>query len=458
MSFSPELAEIRFGFGLSPELTLLNSPAQILAELQTRDDVSRDYPVPTYTGALPAMMALRKIRQNEGRAASKEAAREMFRREKNKLEDVELGWIVNGMLRRTWARSAFRERLVQFWGDHFTAFGKTQILRFGTLGYVEEAIRPHIIGKFADLLIAAVMHPIMLTYLDQNVSTGPNSPAAQNAQKHRGLNENLAREVLELHTLGVDGPYTQGDVRQLAELFTGMAIARDGKFVFQPRKAEPGTETVLGRKFGGNPAKVTAIEDALRSLARHPATARHLATKLAVHFVSDSPSVTLVSDLERAYLESDGDLLRLYDVLLNHPASWRAERSNFKPPQDFIASTWRALAVRPDHAAKLGRRNVRRWIIQPLIAMGQRLNRPSGPDGWPEEDSAWITPHGLSTRLKWAMTAPAILRPDLPDPREFVRHALGPFADENVFFAARAAEQKSEAIGLVLASPAFQRR
>ncbi|MEX0282832.1 MAG: DUF1800 family protein, partial [Arenibacterium sp.] len=331
-----------------------------MSGLQTRDAMARKFPIPTYSEALPAIQALRKIRQKEGRASDMAALLDKFRREKNKLEEVELGWVVNTMLRRTWSPTAFRERLVQFWSDHFTAFGKNQFTRFGTLGYVEEAIRPHVSGRFADLLISAVMHPIMLNYLDQNFSTGPNSQAAKNARKPRGLNENLAREVLELHTLGVKGPYTQDDVRQLAELFTGMVIDRDGRFLFRARNAEPGAETVLGKRYGGNPAKVSAVEDVLRDLACHPATARHLAEKIAIHFVADRPPVTLVTDLERAYLDSDGDLLSIYDVLLNHPGAWHAEQVNFKPPQDFIASTWRALAVRPHHAAKLGRREIRR--------------------------------------------------------------------------------------------------
>lgn len=458
MSFSPELAEIRFGFGLSPELSPPLSPAAILSGLQAPDGVAQAFPVPTYQQALPDLLAVRKIRQNEGRTADKTEVLQRFRKAKNKLEDKELGWAVNMMLRRTWSDVAFLERLVLFWGDHFTAFGKNQITRFGTLGYVEEAIRPHITGHFADLLVAAVMHPIMLGYLDQNISTGPNSPAAKTARKNRGLNENLAREVMELHTLGVNGPYTQDDVRQLAELFTGMAVDREGLFAFRPRRAEPGAETVLGRTYGGNPARVSAIEAALRDLARHPATARHLAEKLAVHFVADTPPPGLVNELERAYLERDGALMPLYEVLLNHPEAWREARVNFKPPQDFMASAWRALAVRPAHAATLGRRRIRQMMIRPLIAMGQRFHRPGGPDGWPELDSAWITPQGISTRLRWAVAAPPVLRPDLPDPRVFVEQALGRFADERVRFAARAAEQKAEAIGLVLASPPFQRR
>jgi uncharacterized protein (DUF1800 family) len=177
-----------------------------------------------------------------------------------------------------------------------------------------------------------------------------------------------------------------------------------------------------------------------------------------VHFVADDPPPALVSDLERAYLEGDGALLRVYEVLLNHPDAWREPRSNFKPPLDFMASAWRALSVKPAHAAELGPRKVRQVLIQPLIAMGQRFHRPAGPDGWPEEDSAWITPQGISTRLRWAVAAPPLLRPDLPDPRVFVSDALGGYADETVRFAARAAEQKAEAIGLVLASPPFQRR
>ena len=201
------------------------------------------------------------------------------------------------MLRWSETQSGFRERLALFWTDHFTTVGKSEPQRSAVSIYVDAAIRPHLSGRFGDLLVAAVTHPMMLTYLDQRVSVGPQSAFARRKGTSRGLNENLAREVLELHTLGVDGPYTQADVRQLAELFTGLTIDRSGAMAFRPGWAEPGEELVLGRRYGGNPARLEAVEQALHDLAVHPATADHVARKLAVHFVSDAPDPGLVAHM-----------------------------------------------------------------------------------------------------------------------------------------------------------------
>jgi uncharacterized protein (DUF1800 family) len=308
-----------------------------------------------------------------------------------------------------------------------------------------------------------VTHPLMLHFLDQMQSVGPGSRAARKARekgraRQPGLNENLAREVLELHTLGVGGPYGQDDVRQLAELFTGLSFTPGEGFVFRPRQAEPGAETVLGRSYGGNPATLESIHAALEDIAAHPATARHVAWKLAVHFVADDPDPALVDHVAARYLASDGDLMAVYAALLEHPAAWDPRLANVKPPADFIASTCRALAVAPDRLGEKRLKLIRRVLLGPMAVMGQPWQKPGGPDGWPEEDGDWITPQGLAARMRWAMAAPALLRPDLPDPRAFVTTALGPFAGEPVQFAAKAAETREEAIGLVLSAPAFQRR
>jgi len=331
-------------------------------------------------------------------------------------------------------------------------------LAFATVPYVEEAIRPRINGSFADLLIAATLHPLMLHFLDQAGSVGQDSRAAKRSKKLKGLNENLAREVLELHTLGVDGPYSQTDVRQLAKLFTGLSYSRELKFRFRPGYAEPGAETVLGRTYGGDPATLEPVRRALRDLATHPATARHIASKLAVHFVSDTPDPALVQHIEGRFIDTGGDLMAVCGALLEHPSAWKPTLSNVKPPTDFIASACRALAPATDQIEALNAVTIRRLFLNPLTLMGQIWNRPNGPDGWAEEDTAWVTPQGISARLHWALNVPQKLRPTLPDPRDFVVNALGSFAPQPVQFAAKAAESKSDAIGLILAAPAFQRR
>lgn len=460
MSFSPELADIRFGCGLSPVVRPVASVDAMLTALAGPDTWAARFPIATFTEFRERLVAVGKLRrkalkdkQNKDlkanlKAMSKDAARARDR------------WYRNTLLRSTYTDQALRERLVGFWADHFTAIGKTSILPVAMSTYIEEAIRPNITGTFADMLIATTTHPLMLHFLDQNFSVGPNSITVKKKKKKRlqGLNENLAREVMELHTLGVDGPYSQDDVRQLAELFTGMTFNGKTGFMFRRDYAEPGPETVMGRTYGGNPASLDPVLESLRDLAVHPVTARHIAWKLAVHFVADMPDPDLVDHVTARYEATGGDLMAVYAALLEHPAAWDATLHNVKPPADFVASTVRALAVDQMFLSELPEKKIRRWLMRPQTLMGQPYQLPGGPDGWPEEDDEWITPPALSARMRWAFAAPQALRPDLPDPRVFVDQALGPYADKTVRFAADAAESKPDAIGLILSSPAFQRR
>jgi uncharacterized protein (DUF1800 family) len=357
---------------------------------------------------------------------------------------------VQTILRWSQTEQGFRERLARFWGDHFTVVGKSALPASVVSTYIDEAIRPHLAGSFGDLLVAVTTHPMMLQYLNQMESVGPGSRFA--------LNENLAREVMELHTLGVGAAYTQDDVRQLAELFTGMGADKAGAFVFLPNRAEPGAETVLGHRYGGDPAQFAAVEQALQDLAVHPSTANHIARKLVVHFVSDTPDPALVDHVAARYRETGGDLRAVYGALLEHPAAWTDAPGNVKPGFDFIASACRGLALGAEAMAPLQPKQINQLFMVPLTKMGQEWQKPSGPNGWPEEDQAWITPQGLSARIDWALTVPGRLRPELPDPRLFVTQVLGEGAPETVRFAAGAAETQAEAVALVLASPAFQRR
>ncbi|OBY24312.1 DUF1800 domain-containing protein [Leisingera sp. JC1] len=461
MRFDSDLAEIRFGAGLSPLLPPPASAADMLERLQEVDDAARAFPVPGFDEAMAGPRTywrLKKERsQQEGKPGYESADKAFtdFRRAHN---HARIGWHGQHLLRHVHTRDGFRERLVLFWADHFTAQGKNAALRVMAAPYAETVVRPHLAGRFENLLIAAVTSPLMLHYLDQSNSAGPASRAAKRHKRLAGLNENLAREVLELHTLGVDGPYSQTDVRQLAELFTGLSYnAKDG-FMFRPGMAEPGAETVLEKAYGGGKPELGQVLSALRDLARHPATARHIAWKLAVHFTADVPDPDLVDHMAARYQSTGGDLMQVYAALLEHPAAWAPELRNVKPPFDFLASACRALAVPEARIARLRPGQLNRLLLAPLIPMGQRWGGGGGPDGWPEEDAAWITPHALAARLRWTMAAPRRLLQDLPDPRDFAEASLGSYANERVRFAARAAETRTEGVGLILSSPAFQRR
>lgn len=453
------MAEIKFGCGLSPTIAQPSSIAAMLAGLQEPDAMVAAFPIErfdTFRERMVAAHSLRKKRRDLRGTPEAEVLRKDYNLMKKSARQANARWFGQTLLRRTHTTSGLRERLVAFWADHFTAFGKVGLIKRATPGYIEDAIRPHISGRFEDLLWATVTHPLMLHYLDQDRSAGPSSKRALRSNGKQGMNENLAREVLELHTLGAQGGYDQRDVRQLAELLTGLTSQPQVGFKFRKDMAEPGAETILGVTYGAEPG-VSAIRDALGDLARHPATAGHIARKIAVHFVSDDPDPALVAELSQSYLRTNGDLTALYTTLLEHPAAWQKPFTNMKWPMDFVGSALRALAVPPDAVLSLSERDVIRSFHTPMRLMGQRWQTPAGPDGWDEADSTWITPQGLAARVDWAMRAPEHLLPALPDPRRFVDDALGRFAPENVRFAARAAERRAEAIGLVLSSPSFQR-
>ncbi len=460
MSFDPFLAEHRFGYGRSAAVTPPASVADMLDRLTGADKAQAQFPLAPFRHVQDTFVLWRRFDRFGRKMPDSDEGKEATARAKQILRDIrdEHGqWFIRHQLRRITTRDGLRERLVAFWADHFSVRGKNAVLRLGVPAFVEETIRPHVTGRFADMLTACVTHPMMLLYLDQNGSTGPNSRLAKRSERARGLNENLAREVLELHTLGVGGPYTQKDVRELAELFTGLGATRDASFKFRPVMAEPGEETVLGATYGAQPSLDT-IRAVLADLARHPATAAHIARKLCVHFVADSPPDDLVAQVTSAYIAHDGDLTACIAAMLEHPGAWDTAPRNIRLPDEFISASLRALGVTAARLEALRLSDIRALFHQPLTHMGQPWYAPAGPDGFAEGDGAWVTPQGVSARMDWAMNVPARLMQDLPDPRRFVDVALGGQVSDAVRFAAGAAESRAVAIGLILASPAFQRR
>ncbi|MBT0958187.1 DUF1800 domain-containing protein [Alphaproteobacteria bacterium KMM 3653] len=458
MAFDPTIAAIRFGSGLHPQLPAPKSAGAMLKLLRGPDVMAKAFPIPVYGDLMPEAHRLRELaraRKKLGKRTPKmEAEVKLIRandRERNAM-----------MLRHLIARNldtedGFRERLLRFWADHFTVKGRGGITRNNVGTYVEDALRGRITGRFGDMLKAVVTHPMMLVFLDQPRSVGPNSFIAGRTPR-RGLNENLAREVLELHTLGVGGRYTQKDVRELAEVFAGMSQNIDKGFNYMTRGGEPGAEVVLGRSYGGEDPKVEDIYAVLHDLALHPDTARHVSRKLVVHFVSDTPDAGMVEEMAAEWQRTDGDLMAVYSVMLNHPAAFAGPLTKAKQPIDFVCSALRALGVPGAEVAALNLGRTRRNLAGPMILMGQHWEHPVGPDGWPEDEAHWITPQGLAARISWAMRLASDQRKTLPDPRDFVGQALGDLASEPVHFAAKAAETRMEGIGVILSSPDFQKR
>lgn len=457
MSFSPIIAATRFGTGLSPHIAPPTSVASMLALLTGPDTAAIRVPITGFWRAEPKLVDLRNLRRAEvaarntaGHQASREAVRDAVLIGRQSQLDDYMAMLTRGAT----TSDGLRERLAAFWADHFTVRAKNQFTRHLVGPYVESAIRPVMTGSFETLLKTAVLHPMMIDYLDQSRSIGPQSYVAQNSGG--GLNENLARELMELHTLGVDGPYAQADVRELAELLTGLFWNPDRLLEYLPRRAEPGAETVLGQTFSAQPEMET-VEAALSALAAHPATGWHICTKLAVHFVSDTPAPALIVAMVARWNETKGNLLAVYEAMLTHPDAWHDTPEKVKPPVAYIMSSLRALGLGSELAA-LDPALQTRHLLSPLRVMGQAWERPTGPDGWPEAAQAWITPQFLAGRINWAMIVPHHLMTPLPDPRAFVYDALGPMPPDDTVFAARAAETRAVGIGVVLASSAFQRR
>lgn len=449
-------AAFRFGYGFAPHQPVVSSPAELLAQVASADLGLARYHGPDY----PSRVILMKTFLEQKRALKRgeDGAKARYKQATKALNYATAADTANMFSRSVFSPQSFRERLVFFWADHFTVVPKTRFARAVWGNFQEAAIRPNIGGSFADLLIAATTHPSMVMFLDQDKSTGPNSKHATSKKKKRfsGLNENLAREILELHTLGVLGGYTQTDVRQLAELLTGLSTDNTGR-TFRKGQSEPGTKTVLGKPYGGGAGSMEDIEAFLRDVALHPNTAAHIAHKLVVHFIADDPDPKLVDHLTQVYRDTNGDLLSIYAAMLDHPAAWVDLGEKAKQPYDFIVSSLRALGLTADQTAKLNIRRQREFFSNPIERMGQPILKTPGPNGWPEDVESWITPHGIAARLNWALAVTQELGADI-DPREFVSSTLRELAGETLQYAVAGAEQRNEGLALVLISPEFNRR
>ena len=340
----------------------------------------------------------------------------------------------------------FPERLVWFWSNHFCVSGFVVPNLAG--GYEREAIRPYILGRFVDMVLAAEGHPAMLAYLNNNVSIGPNSVAGIN--RTRGLNENLAREIMELHTLGVRTGYTQDDVIRFANVLTGWTTIspvdnpeHGSEFIFNPRLHEPGPQQVMDKIY---PDKgVEQGRAVLTDLARHPATATHVATKLARHFVADTPPQPLVERLTNTFRDTDGDLKALAKTLITDPLAWEAPRDKLKMPCEWSVAITRALG---------GRGDAQRFANGQAL-LGQPLWRPAAPNGFADDEATWID--GLGRRLDIANAVGERVG-ERVEPGEMLDIALGPLATSDTRAAIGRAESRQQALTLLFMSPEFQRR
>ena len=452
MSLPNTVQSIRFGYGCGPRA--VGQSSETLIKTLTKPGTRQIYPYSSLEAGLNLAREIIDVRGQmrdgkSGAAAEYERLQAKARKGFGSVLTASLARIAD-------SQNPFQDRLQWFWADHFTAVAK-QLPTRGLIGsYLDDAIGAHVGGRFPDMLKAVVTHPLMLTYLDQFSSVGPNSRVGK--RRGVGLNENLAREVLELHTLGVGGGYTQDDVGQLAALMTGLTLNSEKGFEFRPAISEPGTKTILGKTYGGTRPRLGHVFAALEDIALRPETAAHLATKLYTHFVSNEPNPLLIEKMAAEYLRSDGELIPMYQTLIEDENSKRPTFRSAKRPFEYISSAIVALGMTGDQIIQLSSKEQIGLFWRPLQAMGQPFLSPPGPDGWSEDPKAWITPQGLATRISWSIAVANLIQNRIDDPRAFLETTLGDQAGQNLTAAVAAAEDRATGIALVLASSEFNRR
>ena len=471
------LAANRFGLGRRFDDPAIDDPKAWL----TRQIGDYD-PAPAALAGLAGREAIAAayVEYRDERQAMRREAADMPMNEEEKGMGPELRRLSRSAIRRHYVDASaarlsaavatstpFPERLVHFWANHFAVSADKQTV-VGFAGHYENAaIRPHIMGKFSDLLIAAVHHPAMLLYLDQAQSFGPDSPFATRVRNRGnrqapGLNENLAREILELHTLGVRTGYTQTDVTAFAKALTGLTVAglgrgagqrlmpadaRPGETLFIDRLHQPGAQTILGKRYdqpGGRQA-----EAVLRDLAVHPATAKHIAAKLARHFTGDEPPAALVDRLSADFLKTGGDLPSLYRTLIASPEPWATAPAMFKSPWDWTVSMLRALKI-PAFGA---RQNIAAMFTQ----LGQPVWRPGSPAGYDDKVATWAGSAALMQRVELASRIAGRIG-DRVDARQLAPLVLADALTPDTAQAIARADSPGQGIAMLFASPAFLRR
>ena len=395
------------------------------------------------------------IRRVQMAQRSRDQAR--IREARNELQGILTAESVAALRQRVTTDAPFVERLVSFWSNHLciSVAAKRTVVPLAGL-YEREVIRTHVLGRFSDMVLASARHPAMLLYLDNVQSVGPGSPGARQAARRgreRGLNENYARELLELHTLGAGGGYSQKDVEELARIFTGWRVTDleiEGEavprgFLYRGGLHEPGGKTVLGKRYsGGEEEGVHVIGD----LCAHPATARFIATKLVRHFVADDPPEASVNRIEGAFLDSGGDLRTVSAALIDLDEAWDPSFRKIRTPQDWLVATLRAF----------GAVEVRPVFTQFLRQLRHPLWAPGSPKGYGDRVRDWADPDGLLNRAELARTATRrIVRSGVPPARLLDVMEIG--EDDPLPAMLRdEAIPPEERMALALGGPAFQWR
>jgi uncharacterized protein (DUF1800 family) len=461
-SLQAAIAAHRFGLG-EPSLDVVGGDARAWLAAQIGPaDAPRGDGLLTTAQALQHVAAERELRREAKNPPPGMTATQVLA---GHYREVALADLRSRLLTAVQTTRPFAERMQWFWTNHFTVSLAKGSAR-GLVGAFErDAIRPNIAGSFNALLYASTTHPAMLRYLDNTQSAGPHSQIVFRAAKRSsslgeaprvtGLNENLAREVLELHTLGAesarDGVYTQADVTAFAGVLTGWRVALqddgdDGAKTFYPAWHEPGPKTVLGKTYGEGPDALRAV---LHDLARRPQTAQFIATKLARHVVADEPPPALVERLKATYLRHDTQLAPLYQALIDSPEAWGAAPAKLKTPEEFVVSSARVL--------RFDQRLFERGDGAGTVALGQRIQGATSPAGWSDRADDWLGPDAVWKRVEWSTRTANRLGNSL-DARALAAQSLGPLLSPGTRTQLDRAADGSQALALLLMAPEFQRR
>ena len=465
MSIESAIAANRFGLGArpgeldklakDPRVALLDqlqgpsAPSTYLSELPSSDKV--------LTEVLKARKAQREMKKKAGEEPVPKEAK-MFGSMVRSYYFDQVGARFKNAVSTNYP---FHERLVRFWSNHFAVSADKQPVSALAGLYENEAIRPNLNGSFFELLLAAESHPAMILYLDNERSVGPDSMIATGGKRRRrqkrpvGINENLAREILELHTLGVDGGYRQADVTAFAKVLTGWSVGSDqgrfkagtpGAFLFRENAHEPGSQVIMGERY-----QQTGFDQGvavLRRLAQDSSTARFIATKLVRHFVADQPPPAMVDRVAKVFLDTGGNLPEVHTALVQSQEPWQVPLAKYKTPEEFVISSHRAFDHIPSRI---------KIIIGALELMGQMPLRPGSPEGWPDTAEQWGGADALYKRIEWSNAAARLIGARR-NPLEIGELALGANFSEHTRTAIRRAESVVQGTTLLLASPDFQRR
>jgi uncharacterized protein (DUF1800 family) len=455
------IAVTRFGLGakLGDFTAVAGDPRGWLVN-QLKPEYAQNQALNSLPSTMEAVQHLREDQQmkqqakKDAAAAMDEGSKAMFAGKiKEAQQELNQDYIkqVAALTRATVESTApFFERLVQFWRNHFTVSITKQQDRILVTSFERDAIRPNVLGNFHDMLRASTRHPAMQIYLDNFHSIGPDSPAGQ--RQNKGLNENLAREIMELHTLGVNGGYTQKDVTEFAKILTGWTIDAQGRgdgsgFFFAPRQHEPGSKTLLGVAY--NEDGVNEGEEALTAFSRSPSTAKFIATKLARHFIADDPPENAVTTLQAAFTQNNGDLIPVYRTLIALDEAWQSPLAKVKTPNDLILSLLRATNIADSIEDKK--------LVGAFRMLNQMPFSAPSPAGWSDKASDWIGAEALLQRIDLARLISRAVHTQL-EPAEVLENTIGPVASKDTRSAVTRAGSTQEALALLFSSPEFQRR